>query len=431
MVLPETAQIRNGHLFVGGRDVVELAQEFGTPLYLFDEATLRSKARCYSQAFASRYPRVLLCYAAKAFLNPWLASLLAEEGFGLDVVSGGEMTVGQRAGFLMSNVHLHGNNKLPEELGLALDLGVGRIVIDNFTEISMLESIAQGRRKVAEVLLRIAPGVEAHTHEYLRTGGTYSKFGIPVMTDQAAEAVGRIVACRHLKLVGFHAHIGSQIFDLLPFKENVETLMDFGLQMRERYDFELLEISPGGGLGIQYSEADDPPSIDDVAETITGVMRRAAAKYNMKLPKLVLEPGRSLVGQAGLTLYTAGTIKDIPSRRKYVAVDGGIADNIRPALYQAQYQAVVANKADRPSEETVTIAGKYCESGDVLIADVELPRIEPGDTIALLATGAYCIPMASNYNLSLKPPIVVVKGGQATLVRRRETYDDLLACEVA
>jgi diaminopimelate decarboxylase len=431
LVLPETAQIRNGHLFVGGRDVVELAQEFGTPLYLFDEATLRSKARCYSQAFASRYPRVLLCYAAKAFLNPWLASLLAEEGFGLDVVSGGEMTVGQRAGFLMSNVHLHGNNKLPEELGLALDLGVGRIVIDNFTEISMLESIAQGRRKVAEVLLRIAPGVEAHTHEYLRTGGTYSKFGIPVMTDQAAEAVGRIVACRHLKLVGFHAHIGSQIFDLLPFKENVETLMDFGLQMRERYDFELLEISPGGGLGIQYSEADDPPSIDDVAETITGVMRRAAAKYNMKLPKLVLEPGRSLVGQAGLTLYTAGTIKDIPSRRKYVAVDGGIADNIRPALYQAQYQAVVANKADRPSEETVTIAGKYCESGDVLIADVELPRIEPGDTIALLATGAYCIPMASNYNLSLKPPIVVVKGGQATLVRRRETYDDLLACEVA
>jgi len=431
LILPETAQIRNGHLFVGGRDVVELAQEFGTPLYLFDEATLRSKARCYSQAFASRYPRVLLCYAAKAFLNPWLASLLAEEGFGLDVVSGGEMTVGQRAGFLMSNVHLHGNNKLPEELGLALDLGVGRIVIDNFTEISMLESIAQGRRKVAEVLLRIAPGVEAHTHEYLRTGGTYSKFGIPVMTDQAAEAVGRIVACRHLKLVGFHAHIGSQIFDLLPFKENVETLMDFGLQMRERYDFELLEISPGGGLGIQYSEADDPPSIDDVAETITGVMRRAAAKYNMKLPKLVLEPGRSLVGQAGLTLYTAGTIKDIPSRRKYVAVDGGIADNIRPALYQAQYQAVVANKADRPPEERVTIAGRYCESGDVLIADVELPRIEPGDTIALLATGAYCIPMASNYNLSLKPPIVVVKGGQATLVRRRETYDDLLACEVA
>ena len=431
MILPETAQIRNGHLFVGGRDVVELAQEFGTPLYLFDEATLRSKARCYSQAFASRYPRVLLCYAAKAFLNPWLASLLAEEGFGLDVVSGGEMTVGQRAGFLMSNVHLHGNNKLPEELGLALDLGVGRIVIDNFTEISMLESIAQGRRKVAEVLLRIAPGVEAHTHEYLRTGGTYSKFGIPVMTDQAAEAVGRIVACRHLKLVGFHAHIGSQIFDLLPFKENVETLMDFGLQMRERYDFELLEISPGGGLGIQYSEADDPPSIDDVAETITGVMRRAAAKYNMKLPKLVLEPGRSLVGQAGLTLYTAGTIKDIPSRRKYVAVDGGIADNIRPALYQAQYQAVVANKADRPPEERVTIAGRYCESGDILIADVELPRIEPGDIIALLATGAYCIPMASNYNLSLKPPIVVVNGGQATLVRRRETYDDLLACEVA
>jgi len=431
LILPETSQIQHGHLFVGGCDVVELAREFGTPLHIFDEATLRGKARSYSQAFGSRYPDVLLCYAAKAFLNPWLATLLAEEGFGLDVVSGGEMIVAERAGFPMSKVHLHGNNKLLEELGLALDLGVGRIVIDNFTEIGMLEAAAKNRRKVAQVLLRIAPGVEAHTHEYLRTGGTHSKFGVPVMTDQAAEAVGRIVACEHLKLVGFHAHIGSQIFDLLPFEENVETLIDFALQMRERHDFELLEISPGGGLGIQYLEADDPPSIEDVARAITGVMQRAAAKRRLELPKLVLEPGRSMVGQAGMTLYTAGTVKDIPGSCKYVAVDGGMADNIRPALYQAKYQALVANKADRPGEETVSIAGKYCESGDVLISDISLPRIEPGDVIAIPATGAYCIPMASNYNVSLKPPIVVVSEGRATLVRRRETYDDLLACEVA
>jgi diaminopimelate decarboxylase len=431
LILPETAQIQNGHLFVGGCDLVELAREFGTPLYLFDEATLRAKARSYIQAFASRYPNVLLCYAAKAFLNPWLAKLLAQEGFGLDVVSGGEMTVAQRAAFPMSNVHLHGNNKLPEELGLALDLGVGRIVIDNFTEIPLLEAIAQGRRKVAEVLLRIAPGVEAHTHEYLRTGGTHSKFGIPVMTDQAAEAVGRIVACKHLRLVGFHAHIGSQIFDLLPFEENVETLMDFALQMRERYHFDLLEISPGGGLGIQYLESDDPPSIEDIAGTITGVMRHVAGKHKMELPKLVLEPGRSLVGQAGMTLYTAGSIKEVPGKCTYVAVDGGMADNIRPALYQAEYRAIVANKADCPPAQRVAIAGKYCESGDILMSDVDLPRIEPGDVIAVPATGAYCIPMASNYNLSLKPPIVVVDEGQATLVRRRETYDDLLACEVA
>jgi diaminopimelate decarboxylase len=431
LILPETAQIENGHLFVGGCDVVELARAFGTPLHLFDEATVRSKARSYSEAFGCRYPSVLLCYAAKAFLNPWLAKLLAEEGFGLDVVSGGEMTVASRTGFPMAKVHLHGNNKLPEELGLSLDLGVGRIVIDNFTEISMLESIARDRRAVAEVLLRIAPGVEAHTHEYLRTGGTYSKFGIPVETDQAAQAVAQIAACKHLALVGFHAHIGSQIFDLLPFKENVETLMDFALQMQERYEFDLREISPGGGLGIQYMETDDPPSIEDVAGTITDVVRSAAAKHRMALPKLVLEPGRSMVGQAGMTLYTAGTIKDIPGRRKYVAVDGGMADNIRPALYQAEYEALVANKAGRPPEERVAIAGRYCESGDILIGDVDLPRIEVGDVIALPATGAYCIPMASNYNLSLKPPIVVVNGGNATLVRRRETYDDLLACEVA
>jgi diaminopimelate decarboxylase len=429
LILPDTARIQNNHLHVGGCDAVDLARQFGTPLYVFDEATIRNRAQAYTQAFASRYPSVLLCYAAKAFLNPWLARLLAEEGFGLDVVSGGEMAIAQRAAFPMARVHLHGNNKLPDELGMALDLDVGRIVIDNFTEIQLLDELARGRRKVADVLLRIAPGVEAHTHHYLSTGGTYTKFGIPVMTDQAAEAVRQIVACKHLKLVGFHAHIGSQIFDLLPFEENVERLMDFGLQMRERYDFDLLEISPGGGLGIQYQDGDDPPSIEDLAGTITGVMRHLAAKYKAGLPRLVLEPGRSMVGQAGLTLYTAGTIKDTPMR-KYVSVDGGMGDNIRPALYQAEYQAVVANKAEAPCTETVALAGKYCESGDIVIDQVELPSVEPGDIIAVLGTGAYCIPMASNYNASPRPAIVAVNDGRATLVRRRETYDDLLACEV-
>lgn len=411
--------------------MVAVARSFGTPVYVFDEATLRNRMRAYTQAFVSRYPDVLLCYAAKAFLNPWLARLLAEEGFGLDVVSGGEMEVAHRAEFPMAHVHLHGNNKLPEELGQALDLGLGRIVIDNFTEIDLLDEIAADRRRVAEVLLRIAPGVEAHTHQYLRTGGTYTKFGIPVVTDQAAKAVADIVSRRHLRLVGFHAHIGSQIFDLLPFEETVETLIEFAAQMRERYDFELREISPGGGLGIQYSEQDDPPSIDDMAATIAGVMRQTAATYKMALPKLVLEPGRSIVGPAGVTLYSAGAIKDIPGQRRYVSVDGGMADNIRPSLYQAKYVAMVANKADVEAVEKVTIAGKYCESGDLLIEDIVLPPLERGDVVAVPGTGAYCIPMGSNYNVSLKPPIVVVSGGQAKLIRRRETYDDLLACEVA
>jgi len=432
LILPESAEIHDHHLCVGGCDTVDLAQEFGTPLYVFDEATLRNKARAFTRAFVTRYASVLLCYAAKAFINPWLARLLAEEGFGLDVVSGGEMTIAARAGFPMAKVHFHGNNKLPVELELALDLGVGRIVIDNFSEIPLLEDVARARRTVAEVLLRIAPGVEAHTHEYLRTGGTYSKFGIPVATDQAARAVADIVSCQHLKLVGFHAHVGSQIFDLLPFEETVGTLMDFALQMQERHEFDLLEISPGGGWGIQYVDADDPPPVEDVAGTIAGVMHHLAAKYKMDLPKLVLEPGRSLVGQAGLTLYTAGAIKDIPKKRKYVSVDGGMADNVRPALYQAQYQALVANKADLCGpHERVTIAGKYCESGDLLVQDVDLPPIEAGDVIVVPATGAYCIPLASNYNVSLRPPIVVVKDGQARLVRRRETIDDLMACEVA
>lgn len=430
VILPETARIANGHLTVGGCDLVDLARAYGTPLHVFDEATLRGKARAYSEAFASAEPPALLCYAAKAFLNPWLARLLASEGFGLDVVSAGEMMVAQRAGFPMNTVHFHGNNKTPVELELALELGVGRIAIDNFTEIGLLEDIAGHRGAVAPVWLRIAPGVEAHTHEYLSTGGTYSKFGIPVATDQAAEAVARIVACPHLRLVGFHAHIGSQIFDRQPFQDNVETLLEFGLQMRERHQLELAEISPGGGLGIQYLEGDDPPSIAEVAEAITGVVRRVAAERGVPPPKLVLEPGRSIVGQAGLTLYTAGSIKAIRGGCTYVAVDGGIADNVRPALYQAEYQAIVANKAGSPASDTVTIAGKYCESGDILIKDVRLPAMEPGDIIAVPATGAYCIPMASNYNLSLRPPIVVVTGGQALLVRRRESYDDLFACEV-
>lgn len=430
MVLPETAQTRNGHLIIGGCDTVELAREFGTPLYVFDEATIRGKARDFCQAFTSRYPSVLLCYAAKAFLNPWLARLLAEEGLGLDVVSGGEMEVAHRAGFPMDKVHLHGNNKLPEELTTALDLGVGRVVIDNFNEIPLLDGLAKAHGKRAQILLRVAPGVEAHTHDYLRTGGLYSKFGIPISTGQAADAVAQIVECKHLVLVGFHAHIGSQIFDVLPFEENVATLMDFGQQMRQRHDFALLEISPGGGWGIQYQDSDDPPSIDDVAAALTGAMRKSAKKQGMDLPTLVLEPGRSIVGQAGVTLYTVGAIKDLPQRR-YVAVDGGMADNIRPALYQAKYEALVANRADEPASAAVTIAGKYCESGDIVIDEVMLPPVEPGDIIATPATGAYCIPMASNYNVSLRPPIVAVKDGHPQLVRRRETYDDLLACEMA
>ena len=429
-IFPATARRLNGHLWLGGLDLVDLAREYGTPLHIFDEATLVDAMRSFRQAFATRYPSVLLAYAAKAFINPWLARLLAREGLGMDVVSAGEMAVAHDAGFPMERVHLHGNNKLQAELEMALELGVGRVVIDNAGEIGQLNQLASARGLVAPVLLRVAPGVEAHTHQYLQTGGHYSKFGIPLQGEQASRAVREIVASSSLRLVGYHAHIGSQIFDLLPYRDNVARLVEFAADMRQQCGVEPLELSPGGGWGVQHTPEEDPPSVEDVAIAITNALQRAASAHGLPLPRLILEPGRSIVGRAGVTLYTVGSIKDVPGFGTYAAVDGGMADNIRPALYQADYTAVAANRVDDEATDTQTIAGKYCETGDILIPRARLPRLRTGDLLAVPATGAYAIPMASNYNLALKPAIVAVLDGRAVLVRRRQTYADLVACEV-
>jgi diaminopimelate decarboxylase len=417
-----------GELWLGGCSVLSLAQEFGTPLYVFDEATLRARCRGYRQALAQHYPGTSqVAYASKAYLNLALAQLFAQEGLSLDVVSGGELYVARQAGFPAECIHFHGNNKSPAELAMALDEGVGRVVVDNSHELDALEQLAAERRVRVPIWLRLSPGIDAHTHVYRKTGLIDSKFGFPLETDAAESAVARAVASPHLQLVGLHAHIGSQIFDLKPFAETVALLVGFAAAMRARHGFELHELSPGGGWGVPHHEADPPAPVERYVQTMCRAVIDSCRRHGLALPTLVIEPGRSIVAPAGVALYRVGARKEIPGVRTYVSVDGGMADNIRPALYRARYTALVANKAHLPAEETVTVAGRFCESGDVLIRDIALPRLVPGDLLAVPMAGAYCLPLASNYNLVPRPAVVLVRSGQATLIRRRETFQDLTA----
>lgn len=428
-VWPLTTQVNAaGHLEIGGCDAVELVREFGTPLYAFDEATLRRGARACLSAAGGAYPEVRVIYACKAFINIGLARLLSEEGLGFDVVSGGELYAVKQAGAPLEGVYFHGNNKSAEELRLALDWGVGRVVVDSFHELGLLEAMAAEAGGV-DIMLRLSPGVEAHTHDYLKTGILDSKFGFPIATGQAEQAVVQALGAARLKLVGLHCHIGTQIFQLRPYQEAVDIVFAFAGAMARRYGLEMREFSPGGGWGIRYLAADDPPPLEEAVAAVAQAVRAAAEREGLPLPRLVLEPGRSIVGPAGVALYTIGARKEIPELRCYISVDGGMGDNIRPALYGAKYQALVANKPQEPPSEVVTIAGKYCESGDVLIRDIVLPPLEAGDILAVPAAGAYCLAMASNYNLALRPAVVLLKDGRARLIRRRETYEDLLRCD--
>jgi diaminopimelate decarboxylase len=431
MTLPITIRINDrNHLEIGGCDCVDLAQEFDTPLYVFDEATLRHRCQSYRETFGRRYNDVLILYASKAFINPALAGIFKEEGLGLDVVSGGELYVARQSGFPLSKVYFHGNNKSLEELALALEWGVGRIVVDNFHELKLLNRLALEREQVAEILLRISPGVDPHTHAHITTGIVDSKFGFLVTTGQAEKALQQAMASPGLRLVGLHAHIGSQILELEPYRDTVRILLEFAATMATKHGFRMEELSPGGGWGIRYTQADEPPELEEIAETVVSTLREETARHQLPLPKLVIEPGRSIVGPAGVALYRVGARKEIPGLRTYVSVDGGIADNIRPALYGARYEAIAANKADDPATETVTIAGKYCESSDILIKEIALPPLAAGDLLAIPACGAYCLSLASNYNLALRPPIVLVAQGEARLIRRRESYEDLLRNDV-
>lgn len=430
-ILPLTAGVNAaGHLTIGGCDTVELAQRFGTPLYVFDEETLRSQCRAFRDAFSRRYPKSMVAYAAKAYAGPTLLKLIAAEGLGLDVVSGGELAIARSAGFPPERIHLHGNNKSAEELHEALQAGVGRIVVDNLDELALLEEIAGRLGRPADILLRLSPGVDPHTHAKITTGILDTKFGMPIQTGDAETAVQRALATPHLHLLGYHCHIGSQVFETEAYAEAVEVMIAFAVRMRQRYGYTPEEFSPGGGFAVQYVGEQPAPDPDVYAGLVVDALHAACERHGLPLPRLFVEPGRAIVARAGVALYTIGARKVIPGVRTYVAVDGGMADNIRPALYDARYEALIANRAAAVPDETVTVAGKYCESGDILIRDVTLAAPRMGDILAVPASGAYCIPMASNYNAALKPAIVFVREGKARLVRRRETYEDLIRTEV-
>ncbi len=431
MQLFGTARVNaRGHLEIGGCDSVDLVREFGTPLYVLDEDLIRSNCRQYRQGFAAHYPSARVAYAAKAFITTAMAALAAEEGMDLDVVSGGEIFTALRGGFPAERMLFHGNNKAPEEIALALDSGVGRFVVDNLHELDLLEDAAARRRLRARILLRVTPGIEAHTHDYIRTGQVDSKFGLVLENGQAMAAVRRALSLRHVELVGLHCHIGSQVFDLEPFADSAGVMIRFLDQVRRETGVTLTELDLGGGLGVHYVSQDDPPTIASLTRLVSEAVRRAAEEAGYPLPTLLVEPGRSIVGEAGTTLYTVGAIKDIPGIRTYLAVDGGMGDNPRPALYGAVYQAFVANRMRQDPTSTVAVAGKCCESGDMLIHEIGLTDPHPGDILAILSTGAYNYSMASNYNRLPRPAAVFVSGGRADLVVRRETYEDLVALDV-
>ncbi len=430
-ILPVTAAVNEaGHLSLGGCDAVELAREFGTPLYVFDEETLRGQCRAFQSEFRARYPDTVVAYAAKAYLGRALAAIVAQEGMALDVVSGGELAVARSVSFPPERIYFHGNNKSEDELREALAYGVGRVVIDNLHELHLLDGLAQGLGRRQPVLLRLSPGIDPHTHAYTTTGTLENKFGIPLPTGQGEAALRQALAAPGLELVGLHVHLGSPVFELEPYRQAVDVTIGFAAEMRERHAFRLLEFSPGGGFAAQYVEEQAAPSPGEYAEAVVSAFREACAEHGLDLPTLIVEPGRAIVARAAVALYSVGSSKDVPGVRRIVSVDGGMADNIRPALYGSRYSALVANKPLDRRRETVTIAGKYCESGDILLRDAELPPLEPGDVLAMPAAGAYALAMAGNYNLSLRPALVLVKDGQARLMRRRETYDDLTRCDV-
>ena len=430
MKLRGTARLNShNHLEIGGCDTVELARKFGTPLYVLDEELIRQRCREYREAFAGRHGGMVL-YAAKTFFTMGMARLLEEEELGLDVVSGGELYTALAAGFPAKRIYFNGNNKSPQELEEALEAEIGGIIVDNLSELQLPAELAGARRQRVDILLRIAPGVQAHTHEYIQTGQLDSKFGFPLPGGIALEGVRQAVASHWLRLRGYHCHIGSQILALESYRAAARVMLEFAATAREATGFtpEILDL--GGGLGARYTEEDDPPSVAELAEAVRQSVAEAAACHGLPVPRLCVEPGRSIVGEAGTTLYTIGAVKDIPGVRRYVAVDGGMTDNPRVALYQAVYEALVANRAGDPPTDVASVAGKCCESGDMLLWDAHLPSVRRGDLLAVFTTGAYNYSMASNYNRLPRPAVVLVGGGRARLLVARETYADLVRLDV-
>lgn len=431
MYLHGTSKINaKGHLEIGGCDTVDLKQQYGTPLYIVDEALVRQRCREYMDAFQQSGLPFQVAYASKAFCVMAMCRVVEEEGLSLDVVSEGELYTALQAGFPVERIHFHGNNKTPEELEMAISAGIGCFVVDNFTELHMLQAIAADKGVAVNVLLRVTPGVEAHTHEFISTGQTDSKFGFDIGNGSAKEAVELASGSLNLRLLGVHSHIGSQIFEVEGFELAVERVAQFAADVKAKLGVVFKVINLGGGFGIRYTEEDHPLQVSEYVKAITDAVKKHFAEVYAQLPEIWVEPGRSIIGDAGTTLYTVGSAKDIPGVRKYVAVDGGMTDNPRPALYDSKYEAMLANRGNDANEETVSIAGKCCESGDMLIWDLELPKANPGDLLAVACTGAYNYAMASNYNRIRRPAVVFVKDGASDVVVKRETLEDIISCDV-
>jgi diaminopimelate decarboxylase len=421
-VFPQTAEVnQKDHLIIGGCDTVELAREFGTPLYIFDETEIRSRCREFKTEFGRRYPKTTVSYSPKAFMAKAMIKLVEQEGLDLDVVSDGELAFARATGFPADRIHFAGNNKSAEELELAVKEGIGHIVVDNLPELDMLIKIA-GRRKV-NILLRLNPGVDPHTHKYTTTGIADSKFGLPKADWD--EAVTTALAAKNLNVDGLHFHIGSGLFEYEPYLKSLDVVLEYAAAIRDKYGFQTKLLSIGGGFGAQYVVAAVPPPVADFAEAIVNSFNARCRELKLETPQLMIEPGRKIVATAGVAIYTVGVIKNIPGIRTYVSVDGGMGDNIRQPMYGAVQEAILANRATAKDTNTVTISGKYCESGDVLIKEIELPEVKAGDILAVAGSGAYCVPLSSNYNAAFRPAIIFVRDGPARLIRRRETLEDL------
>lgn len=425
-LFPLTSRVNaQDHLEIGECDVVALAREYGTPLYVYDDAHLRTCAAKVRTAFQSRWRNALPLYATKAYFSPYLAHVFKEAGLGIEVTSEGELAIARRVDFPRDQIYLHGNNKTPAEIRAALAMGVRRVILDNLDEIALLGQIAEELRVRPRVLLRLAPAIDPHTHRYLATGVAESKFGLPLATGDALEAARRISGLPQLELVGLHVHIGSQIFDLEPYLDALRAVLDFAAELKDAVGFELQELDLGGGWGVAYTEEQETLSIDTVAQTIVENISRQVREG----VQLLFEPGRALVASSAVAVYTVGSVKTISGVRTYVSVDGGMGDNIRPALYGARYTARVANKMSAPAVQQVAVAGRYCEQGDILIENVALPEVVPGDLMVIPLAGAYQIPMASNYNLIPRSAVVAARQGKAQVIRRRETIEDMLRCD--
>ncbi|NLM11073.1 MAG: diaminopimelate decarboxylase [Clostridiaceae bacterium] len=416
-----------GHLEIGGCDSVELVKKYGTPLYVMDEMVIRNNCRIFKNAIDKYYDgNGLALYASKAFCTIAACKIAEQEGLGLDVVSGGELYTAIKAGFPMEKVYFHGNNKSLDEIEMGIDHDVGRFVVDNETELYNIERIAASKGKKVKILFRVKPGVDAHTHRFILTGQIDSKFGVALENGEAHALIEKASRMKNIEVVGVHCHIGSQIFELEPFELAAGILLNFIAEVRDKLGIQLTELNLGGGFGVKYTEKDESLEYELFVESVSKAIKRICKEKNLNNIFILMEPGRSIVAPAGITLYRVGNIKEIKGVRKYILIDGGMCDNPRYALYNAEYTALLANKPNSPKTEIVTIAGKCCESGDLIAKDIKMPEAQPGDILAVLATGAYNYSMAMNYNRIGKPPVVLVKNGKDRLIVKREDYDDVI-----